>query len=185
MKNLEREWKRLSLTGRFCYLFMCVETYLVTCFPERDWTPVAKRCWQWTKDYWDKGWDIYSAVIPEFLFEFDGYEKTNAVNYNGMLSEKDYQELTALFVGLTTGNAEDEINQLLMLPIEFCNACDGASLDYAFQETIGVFRDMQKLLSKHGIPFPDISKIRHMSAWDGWGSFIDSEYLSIIIKKDT
>ena len=67
MKNLERAWKKLSLTGRFCYLFMCVETYLVTRFPERDWTPVAKRCWQWTEDYWDKGWDIYSAVIPEFF----------------------------------------------------------------------------------------------------------------------
>ena len=102
MKNIERAWKKLSLTGRFCYLFMCVETYLVTRFPERDWTPVAKRCWQWTEDYWDKGWDIYSAVIPEFLFEFEGYEKTNTGNYNGTLSEKDYQELTALFAGLTT-----------------------------------------------------------------------------------
>ena len=182
MKNIERAWKKLSLTGRFCYLFMCVETYLVTRFPERDWTPVAKRCWQWTEDYWDKGWDIYSAVVPEFLFEFEGYEKTNAGNYNGTLSEKDYQELTTLFAGLTTGNAKDEINQLLMLPIEFCNTCDGASLDYAFQETISVFRDMQQLLSKHDIPLPDMSKIKHMSAWDGWGSFVDSKYLSIILK---
>lgn len=182
MKNLERAWKKLSLTGRFCYLFMCVETYLVTRFPERDWTPVAKRCWQWTEDYWNKGWDIYSAVIPEFLFEFEGYEKTNEGNYNGTLSEKDYQELTALFAGLTTGNAEDEINQLLMLPIEFCNTCDGVSLDYAFQETISVFRDIQQLLSKHDIPLPDISKIKHMSAWHGWGGFVDSKYLSIILK---
>ena len=87
-----------------------------------------------------------------------------------------------MFAGLTTGNAEDEINQLLMLPIEFCNTCDGASLDYAFQETISVLRDMQQLLSKHDIPFPDTSKIKHMSAWDGWGGFVDSKYLSVILK---
>lgn len=182
MKNLEKGFRKLSLTGRLCYLFMCVEAYLVACFPERDWTPVAKRCWQWTKDYWDKGWEIYSAVIPEFLFEFESYEKTNTVNYNGALSEKDYQELTTLFTGLTTGSAEDEINQLLMLPIEFSNICEGASLSWASQETMDVLRDMQQLLSKHNIPFPDISKIKHMSAWDGWGGFVDSEYLSIILK---
>ena len=69
MKNIERAWKKLSLTGRFCYLFMCVETYLVTRFPERDWTPVAKRCWQWTEDYWDKGWDIYcGSSRADFVF---------------------------------------------------------------------------------------------------------------------
>lgn len=185
MIDLERDLRKLSMTGRFCYLFMCVEAYLVARFPELDWTPVAKRCWQWTKDYWDNGWEIYSAVIPEFLFEYEGYEKTNVVNYSGTLTERDYWELTTLLSALTSGSPEDEINQLLMLPIEYSNLCEGASLAWASDHTMGVFRDMHQLLFKHDIPLPDISKIQHMPAGDGWGGFVDSEYLSIIIKKDT
>ena len=34
-------------------------------------------------------------------------------NWNGALSEKDYLELTDLFAGLTSGNPENEINQVL------------------------------------------------------------------------
>jgi len=184
MKALEKNLRKLSMTGRLCYLFMCMEVYLVTLFPERDWSPVAKRCWQWTKNYWNESCEIYSAVVPEFLFEFEGYEKTNEINFKGTLPEKDYRELMALFTGLTTGDEEDEINQLLMLPIDFCNACEGASLSWASSESMDVFRDVQNLLSKHGIPLPDMSKIKHMPAGDGWGGFVDSDYLSIIIKKD-
>ena len=33
------EWKNLSLTGKLCYLFMCIEKYLVTCYPDKDWSP--------------------------------------------------------------------------------------------------------------------------------------------------
>ena len=41
------ELKNISLTGRLCYLFMCIEKFLVSCYPDRDWTPAAKKCWQW------------------------------------------------------------------------------------------------------------------------------------------
>lgn len=182
-RNFERKLRKLSMTKRFCYLFLCIETYLITCYPEKDWTPVAKRCWQWTKDYWNKGWDIYSMVVPEFLFEFDSYEKVNKLNFDGMLSEKDYRELIDLFAGLTTGNTEDEINQVLMLPIEFSNECEGADLVYASNATMWVFHEMQRFLSLHNIPLPDMSRIKNITGSKyGWGDFVDSEYLSIIIK---
>ena len=184
MKEIEKNMRKLSMTGRLCYLFMCIERYLLICFPERDWTPVAKRCWQWTKNDWVKGWDIYSAVVPEFLFEFDNYKQTNELNFDGTLFEKEYLELIALFDGLAVGNGQQEIEQVLMLPIEFGNICEGASLSFASYYTMEIFNTMQQILLKHNIAIPDIRKVKHMAAGDGWGSFVDSSYLSIIINNN-
>ena len=42
---------------------------------------------------------------------------------------------------------------------------------------------MQQFLSLHNISFPDMNKVRHMTVDEknGWGDFVDSKYLSIII----
>lgn len=87
---------------------MCIEKYLTICYPERNWEIVAKNIWQWTNVYWNEGCDRYSVVVPEYLFEFSDYEKTNTLVFDGMLSKGEYLELTNLFAGLTTGNSEDE-----------------------------------------------------------------------------
>ena len=174
----------LSLTGRLCYLFMCMEKYLITCYPERNWEIVAKKCWQWTSIYWNEGCDRYSIVVPEYLFEFPNYEKTNTLAFDGMLSKKEYLELTNLFTGLTTGNSEDELNQVLSLPIEFNNVCECTSFREANTPTLMILYKMQHFLSLHHISFPSISNVQNMTVdqKNGWGNFIDSEYLSIIIK---
>ena len=83
-------------------LFMCMEKYLITCYPERNWEIVAKKCWQWTSVYWNEGRDRYSIVVPEYLFEFPNYEKTNTLAFDGMLSKKEYLELTNLFAFILT-----------------------------------------------------------------------------------
>lgn len=181
VKQLQRRLRKLSMTGRLCYLFLCVETFLTSLYPERDWTPVARRCWPWTEDYWNKGWDAYSVVVPEWLLEFDGYEQTNAQNYDGALSEDTYNELTQLFAGLTTGEPDDELNRVLMLPIDFSNACEGAGLTQASSETMAVFEEMQKIFARHSLPLPDMDRVRHLTAWDGWGGFFDSTQISLIL----
>lgn len=172
------------MTGRLCYLFMCIEQYLVTCYPDRDWTPVAKRCWQWTKGYWNEGWDNYAPVVPEFLFEYDGYEEVNRLSFDGMLSEEDYWELIHLFSGLEVNHAENELNQVLMLPIEFGNECECTDFEQASRSTMAIFFKMQHILARHGISLPDISRVWHMrpDQKNGWGEFTDSEYLSVILK---
>ena len=183
VEKLEPELKTLSLTGRLCYLFMCIEKYLTLCYPEREWILVAKRCWQWTNVYWNEGCDIYSAVVPEYLFEFDDYEKTNTLAFDGKLSQKDYLELTNLFAGLTTGNPEDEINQVLKLPIEFNNECECTDFNNADIPTLKILYKMLHFLSLHNISFPFVNDIQNMTVdqKNGWGNFIDSEYLSVII----
>ncbi len=184
MEKMESELKNLSLTGRLCYLFMCIEKYLTQCYPERDWSLVAKRCWQWTNVYWDEGRDIYSVVVPEFLLEFDDYEKTNTRAFDGELSPEDYLQLTNLFAGLTTGNSEDEINQVLKLPIEFNDACEGSEFYSADIPTLKILYKMQHFLSLHNISFPSVNSVQNMTVdqENGWGDFIDGEYLSIILQ---
>lgn len=176
------ELENLSLTGRLCYLFMCIEKYLTICYPQKEWIFVAKKMWQWTNVYWNEGCDIYSVVVPEYLFEFDTYEKTNMLAFEGKLSKKDYLELTNLFAGLTTGNSEDEINQVLMLPIEFNNECECTNFDTANNPTLKILYKMQDFLSLHNISFPSVSRVQNMTVnqKNGWGNFIDSKYLSII-----
>lgn len=183
MNNIRVELKKLSLTGRLCYLFMCIEKYLVTCYSERDWVPVAKRCWQWTNIYWNEGRDVYSPVVPEYLFEFDDYKKVNDWVFDGILSEQDYLILRNLFSGITKGCAEDEINQILRLPIDFNDACEGNDFKNADEPTLEVVFRMLQFMSLYNIVYPDISKISHMTVdqKNGWGDFCNSEYLSIIV----
>lgn len=178
------ELKELSMTGRLCYLFMCIEKYLTTCYPKQDWTPVAKRCWQWTNDTWDIGCDIYSPVVPEFLLEFDNYEETNRRAFDGELSKSDYLALINLYNGLTTGNEDDEINQVLMLLMEFNNVCEGSAFMNADEPSLVILNKAQEFLLLHQIPFPSICKVKKMTVDEknGWGDFVESEYLSMIIK---
>lgn len=173
----------LSLTGRMCYLFMCIERYLSGCYPNKDWSPVAKRCWQWTNRYWNEGRDIYLPVVPEYLFEYDNYEKTNLLNFEGILSETDYLILKELFSDITKGNSNDEINQVLKLPIEFNDECECTDYCEADKPTLSILGKMEQFLSLHKIDCPDIGEIAYMSVNDknGWGNFIESESLSIII----
>ncbi|MBD5112277.1 MAG: hypothetical protein HDT42_07070 [Ruminococcaceae bacterium] len=177
------DFKSISLTGRLCYLFMCIERYLITCYPDRDWTPAAKRCWQWTNRYWNDGCDIYAPVVPEFLLEYDNYEDANRLAFDAMLSREDYAELTELYDGITDGESENEINCVLYLPVDFANACEGTNFDEADKPTIEILEKMLEILRLHGIEPPYIDNVADMTVEqkDGWGDFTDSEYLSVIL----
>ena len=184
-KKLIKSLRKLSLTGRLCYLFMCIEKYLITLYPQKDWSPVAKRCWQWTKGYWNEGWDRYSAVVPEYLFEFDTYEKTKE-DFDEQLTQKDYYELINLFKGITNGNTNDEINKVLIAPIDFSNECECCDFGAASVSSMYIFLDMKHIFDLHNIELPDIDRVSNMTMEqkNGWGEFVESEYLSIILNKN-
>ncbi len=181
-KKLVKSLRKLSLTGRLCYLFMCVEKYLTALYPQKDWTPVAKRCWQWTNRYWNEGWDIYSVVVPEYLFEYNTYEEAKD-DFDGQLTEKDYYELVDLFQGITDGNPEDEINQVLKMPVEFSNECECRDFGAASVSSMYLFLDMKHIFDLHNMTLPDIGMVGNMTMEqkNGWGEFVESEYLSTIL----
>ncbi len=180
------QFRNISLAGRLCYLFMCIEKYLVSCYPDRDWTCVAKKCWQWTNQYWNDGCDIYSHVVPEFLLEFAGYRETNEREFDGGLLEEDYLTLINLYKGITDGCGEAEIDEVLMLPIDFNNACEGTGFACADRPTLIILEQIQTILDAHNIEWPCIDKISDLTidSKSGWGDFMDSEYLSIILNTD-
>lgn len=172
------DFHTISLTGRLCYLFMCYEQYLTTCYPEKDWTLVAQKCWQWTSHYWNEGCDIFSQIIPAYLFEFDNYEQTKK-QFDTNLTKSDYEQFLVLYKDVFI----DEINALFLLGITFNNVCECSNFSQADEATIDILIQAQKILLKHHIPFPDNASLSDFSVnqKNGWGDFLDSSYLSIIL----
>lgn len=188
------DFYNVTMIGRLCYIFMCIERYLVTLYPERDWTPVAKRMWQWTENYWDDARDIYSVAVPEFIMEFDTYEETKEREYEGELEKYDYDEMIKLLKGITDGKGNDELCKILIFPIEFGNACEGACISYAEPKVIALIEKVETILQNYNIPLPDKAVFQHFiydrskpikrgEKEPGWGDFENTEYLSIILRK--
>jgi len=190
MNELYQQFENITLTGRLCYIFMCIEKYLVTLYPQKDWTPVAKRMWQWTNsEDLEIADDIYNQAIPECILEFDTYEETNSRAYDNNLKKEDYDEITACFEGITTGNSNDEICQILMIPSKFMSLCMYNSFFYVEKYTLEFLNCIIMILNRHSILLPDmtlISKFRfdrnHCHEIDKWGRCVNTEYLSIILK---
>ena len=181
MKDIDK----ISMTGRLCYLFMCIEQYLVNMYPDRDWIPWALKSWQWTNKFWNEGEAIYETVVPEYLFEFDNYEETNDKEFDGNLSKEDYEIFLALYDGITDGKSGDELNYVLNLPVDFEAACEGSALSYAIKETTPVLEKMVEILEKHGIEVPPVTKVEFspMTEKNGWGNFFDSTQHSIFLRE--
>lgn len=177
-------FKNISIMGRLCYLFMCIEKYLVSMYPDRDWKIVAERLWQWTEKYWDEAQEESDQIIPEYLMEFSTYEKTNNRCFDGELSRELYDKLMQLYDGITDGNSEDEINQVLFTTVEWGTVCEGAGFSSADAPTLGYLEWMEPVMQKHSIELPDRELVANMTKdqKDGWGDFCNCSHLSIILK---
>lgn len=64
---MENKLKDVSMVGRFAYVNMCVEKYLVTKYSDRDWSIIAQKLWAGTNEYWDDFTDSYAGLIPDVL----------------------------------------------------------------------------------------------------------------------
>ena len=185
METTKEFFNNISITGRLCYLFMCIEKYLTTLYPDRDWTPVSERLWAWTDNYWNEAQDNTDQIIPEYLFEFSTYERTNNRCFEGKLSKELYDTMLKLYDGITKGNSEDEINQVLFTTVEWGTVCEGSSFKGANAPTLNYLEWMESVLQKHSIELPDIEKVSSMTRdqKDGWGEFCDCKYLSIVLNR--
>lgn len=191
-KSIDK-FHNITMTGRLCYIFMCIEKYLLELYPNRDWSPVSRRMWQWTTHYWDESWEIYSEAVPEFILEYSTYEETNSLSYDGKLNRNDYYELTSLFNGITDGKGQDEICRVLMIPCDFGNECDGTCFHAAEPYVAKLIEEIESILNKHNISLPDKSLLNKFAYTNidsenqnvpeaGWGDFESTEFLSIILK---
>lgn len=209
MNNSFEYMNDITMIGRLCYLFMSIEKYLTILYDSRDWTPIARRMWQWTEHDWNTGYGNYSCIIPQYIFGFRTDKEIEQQpyygcvfkpvvktyeDYKGPLDENEYKMVIACYSGITDGNPDDEINKVLMLPYEFWSATEGTSFIAAEPAVNQVIRDMNDYLLKHGIDYPDINKCRVFSferkpirgigeVEPGWGKTVNTEYMSIILNK--
>lgn len=178
----------ITMAGRFCYAFMCIEKYLVTLYPKVDWTPIARKMWQWTEQYWDESWDIYSQIVPEYIFEFSSYQELNDRSFDGKLDKCDYENIIACYKGITSGNPDDEINIIIKVPTDMGNCTDGASFSWAEPLVYDELGKLEKMIIAHNIELPSKNSLEHFKFTKGqlknrepWGEFEKTDFLSIII----
>lgn len=173
----------ISMTGRLCYLFMCIEKYLVNKYPDRDWRIVADRLWNWTEEYWNDAQEKSDQIIPEYILAYNSYEKVNRKCFDGELPEDLYNQLVELYDGIATGDSEDEINQVLFTTVEWGTYCEGAGFNEAKGPANGLIDFLLGVLDKYQIEYPDIMSVQNMSIDEknGWGEFRNCRHLSIIL----
>lgn len=168
-------FNNISMNGRMAYLIMCVENYLISRYPDKDWSVLAQKMWWATSTYWDD-WDYeFMEIIPEYLFSKNDYISCGF----DALSEEDYDYYTNLF-----RNMPDDFNRLLLNLHKLQEVYCYSSIPSYGKEAVEIVFDSVSILEKSNIVIPD-SKLISFSSFsekDGWGDFFDGTKLSRLIK---
>lgn len=196
------KFKNVTMTGRLIYIFECIERYLVSRYPDRDWTIVARRLWNRAKEkgQWSEGMpgDSCREIVPERIMRFlkyqYGYDKINTMVFDGKLSEEVFTEVRKLYEGIFLGEVEEEINQIMKIPEEIIYKCNlqDYRFEYCDQVTIESVLSAEAILEKNGISLPEFSSVQAFSfersgkkeenREEAFGFGVDATRLSIILK---
>ena len=182
-----QRFEGITMTGRMCYIFMCIERFLLHLNPERDWKPVSERMWGWTRyPCWnDDGWYEFGAVKPANILKCKSIEDMDCV-YSPLITQEEFDRVVALYHGLST-NDIDDINEVFSIPLTMCNYCDGADFDIeeGREITMDSIVSIERILQTHSIPLPNISLLSDLTPQNAkgceWGFGVDTGYLSIIL----
>lgn len=190
--------QHITYTGRLFYLFMCTETYLVTKYPDKEWTLVAGRLWNRTIS--PEGWnfgapgDYFREIMPRDLFVYGSYEEVNVSRFDRNLSEDVYNECKALYADM---DKEERRAVSAMLDIVW-NTMYNCKLqefgnDFGNRYTLKYIKEAEDYLTANDVPLPDLSKVEEYS-FDGskvhgkdkrtpqvWGFGVDGRKHSIIL----
>ena len=173
----KKDFENISMNGRLAYQLMCVERYLVSKYPNKDFTKLMELLWQVTNGMY---WDTFSGYLIEFnkscFFEFDTYEEQE-----WLYVTKEQYELFKNLISELDDNDESILETLK----------DQAEV-YAYtvvpkntKESIDIVFDTIKFLKQEKIKLPVI-KLVEFSTIDqrnGWGDHFDGTKLSIILNK--
>ena len=173
----------ISMNGRMAYTIMCVEAYLVSKYPDRDWTIVSREMWKATNEYWDIFYDAFCELLPEIFLTYDSYNEDLAKS----ISEEEFKIIKQLYAGITTGSEDesnDEFAQMIRKPFDFCMAYEGTGIGDG-SEGYAIRKEAEKILTENGIPLPDYHKVEFSSYTElnGWGNDFDGRPLSVILNK--
>lgn len=177
------KFSEISMNGRMAYTIMCVESYLITKYPDKDWSIIAREMWKATNEFWDDFYDAFCELLPEIFLTYDSYNDDLAKS----ISEEEFNTVKKLYDGITEGladNPSDELNFMLNKPYEIAMVYEGTVIGDG-KESFEIIENTEKILNSNNIPLPDYTKVLFSSASEknGWGNFFDGTQLSIILNK--
>ena len=174
--------KNISMNGRMAYSILCVEKYLLSKYPGRDWRMLSTKMWDVTNTPWDDWSERFMEVIPQYLFEFDNYEDSDFE----FLSMEEYQQFKNLYSGITDGlceDATDPVNFILMGLYRLEEVYAYTSIPGIGEESLRIVNQIVSTVQNEGVEIPDIDIVAFSSfeQKSGWGDFFDDKHLSLIL----
>jgi len=169
--NVEKHFKKISITGRVAFGIKCLEEYLTENKIRNVWTNrLINTLWEFTTtknlSEWDKK---ISDLTPECIL--DTHPKNIAENYNS-LSESEFQSLKEFYL-----KVDDKLIYLINLVIDIGTTdlygATGKHSENTLKSTMEVYKFAQKEINV----IPDLNKfnITKFSENGGWGNRIDKE----------
>ena len=181
---MDKRFDAVSMNGRMAYVIMCVETYLTTEYPDRDWTLLSQKMWNATSEDWGIWPEEYSTIIPDVFLQYEKYDSEDLGEY---LTEEEFSALRSLYSGITEGiedDPADEVNYMLNKPYEMAMVYEGTVIGNG-KESLEIITNTEMTLTHHGIKLPDYTKVLFSSSdeLNGWGNDFDGRFLSIILNR--
>ena len=210
---MDNRFADVTMTGRMCYILMCIERYLLALYSDHDWSLVANKMWQWpAASCWhDDEWNAFISIMPQCVmtaYKTEGYSSAQDyidVPYN-QLTREEYDSLVKLYSDITDGNPDDEICIVFDILCSMVNYCDGHDFHVDDGEviTMDAINAIESILKRHDITLPDASLVaeyspanvdytikwwykidpNHFPRHDRWGMpTLGTEKLSLILNK--
>ena len=171
------KFAEISMNGRMAYTIMCVEAFLASRYPDRDWTIISREMWKATNEYWDVFYDAFCELLPEIFLTYDSYNDDLAKS----ISEDEFKGIKQLYDGITTGSEddpEDEVNFMLNKPYEIAMVAEGTGIGDG-QDSFAIIENTENILAKYNIELPDYTKVlfSKINERNGWGNHFDGRNL--------
>lgn len=175
----------VSMVGRTAYIIMCVEKFLLTQYPDRNWTPLAEILWKATSENWGSWTDEYCGWLPDVLLQYPSYE---TIDFKQYMSREQYEAAMALYAGITEGREDDPtdpLSYMLAQPFEMATVYENTCIGDG-HESLEILRNTRELLLSLHITPPDTRKVlfSRFTERDGWGYPFDGRFLSIILNRE-
>lgn len=180
---MDKRFDSVSMNGRMAYVIMCVESFLVSKYPDKNWTIVSEQMWKATSENWGDWPEEYSSIIPDVFLQYEYFDEEDL---GDSITETEFVMLKKLYDGVTEGlenDPSDEVNYMLNKPYEMAMVYEGTVIGDG-KESIRIIDEVENILKKNDVPLPDYTKVQFSSSneLNGWGNDFDGTSLSIILK---
>ncbi len=179
---LREKLSAISMNGRMAYGIKCVEKFLLTVYPDKNWAILSEKMWPVTNMPWDEWSEAFMEVIPQYLFEFDNYSDSGFE----FISEDEYDSFVKLYSGVSDGSKEDDtdpVNFLLHSLFRIEEVYAYTTIPGKGEECLDIIEEIVAILKGASIEVPDVNDFAFSSfdEKDGWGEFFDGKRLSLIL----